>query len=320
MNKKKPTALIANMNNFSADMITTHTLSTPRLNFAYRQHGDVDGLPMLLVHGSYATSRWWEPLMQGLPNEILAIAPDLRGSGGSDRAATGYAIANQADDLAAFVAALDWPEFELVAHSSGGAIAIEYVLSHPEMARTLTLVDTVPIEGVFTPLETYVLLDKMRTDRDLLAQALQTLMPTLDLSGDDPGTLNFFNQLVDDAQQMDQVAFTALADALNQWNRFGDSHHLRLPTLLIWGDQDVIIDRDAITRTLIAIPGANNLEVLRAVGHSPMIEAPDILADRLITFITDDFEDFEEVRRIATDEIAADEITTNKITTEEAEN
>lgn len=312
MNKKKQIAPTANMNDFSTDTITTHTLATPRLNFAYRQHGDADGLPMLLVHGSYATSRWWEPLMRVLPDEILAIAPDLRGSGGSERAQNGYGIADQAEDVAAFVDALDWQDFELVAHSSGGAIAIEYLLSHPEMARTLTLVDTVPIEGVFTPLETYVLLDKMRTDRDLLAQALQTLMPTLNLSGDDPGTLDFFNQLVDDAQQMDQVAFTALADALNQWNRFGDSHHLRLPTLLIWGDQDVIIDRDAITRTLIAIPGANNLEVLRSVGHSPMIEAPDTLAERIISFITDDFEDFEEVRKIATDEIAPGGITTGE--------
>ena len=240
--------------------------------------------------------------MRVLPNQILAIAPDLRGSGGSDRSATGYAIADQAEDLAAFVHALDWPEFDLVAHSSGGAIAMEYVLSNPEMARTLTLVDTVPIEGVFTPLETYVLLDKMRTDRELLTQALQALMPTLDLTGADPATLNFFYQLVDDAQQMEPAAVTALADALSQWNRFGDSGALRLPTLLVWGDQDIIIDRDAITRTLIAIPGANNLELLRNIGHSPMIEAPVALAERLIDFITDDFDDFDEVRRIATEE------------------
>jgi pimeloyl-ACP methyl ester carboxylesterase len=101
---------------------------------------------------------------------------------------------------------------------------------------------------------------------------------------------------------MDPAAFTALADALNAWNRFGESSYFRLPTLLIWGDQDIIVDRDAVTRTLIAMPGANNLEVLRSVGHSPMIEAPVALAERLIDFITDDFEEFDEVRRIASEE------------------
>ena len=240
--------------------------------------------------------------MLSLPSEILAVAPDLRGGGGTERSSTGYEIAEQAADLAAFVDALGWRQFELVAHSSGGAIAMEYILLHPEAARTLTLVNSVPLEGVFTPLETYVLLDKMRTDRELLAQALQTLMPTLDLSGSDSASLAFFSQLVDDALHMDRAAFTALADALNQWNRFGDGGSLRLPTLLIWGDQDVIVDREATTRTLIAIPGANNLEVLRNVGHSPMIEAPQILADRITDFITEDFDTFEDVRRIATDE------------------
>jgi pimeloyl-ACP methyl ester carboxylesterase len=301
-NKKKPTAPIANMTDFSATSITTHTLTTSRLTFHYRQHGAADSLPMLLVHGSYATSRWWLPLMNVLPDEILAIAPDLRGCGDSDKTEAGYSIADQAEDLAAFIEGLGWDEFDLVAHSSGGAIAMEYALANQHRIRTLSLIDTVPIEGVYTPLDTYVLLDQMRTDRDLLAQALQTLTPTLDLSGDDPAALNYFDQLVNDAQQMAPVAFTALADALSQWNRFGDSHYLRLPTLLIWGDQDIIIDRDAITRTLIAIPGANNLEVLRSVGHSPMIEVPVTLAERLIDFITDDFDDFDEVRRIATEE------------------
>src|SRR5687767_5445716 len=122
MNKKKQTAQIAKLTIFPTDTITTHTLVTPRLNFHYRQHGASDGLPMLLVHGSYATSRWWEPFMRLLPDEILAIAPDLRGVGGSERSARGYAIEDQAEDLAAFVEALGWQEFELVGHSSGGAI------------------------------------------------------------------------------------------------------------------------------------------------------------------------------------------------------
>jgi branched-chain amino acid transport system permease protein len=302
MNKKRQIAQIDKMTAITNRPITTHTISTNRLTFQYRCSGQEDGIPMLLVHGTYATSRWWEPLMRVLPDEIRAIAPDLRGVGGTDRSSTGYGIDQQAEDLAAFIDALGWQDFELVGHSSGGAIAIEYVLSFPEMARTLTLVDSVPIEGVFTPLDVYVLLTQMRHDRDLLSQALQLLMPSLDLSGNNPQALSYFQQLVDDALSMDPAAFTGVADALNQWNRFGDGRNLRLPTLLVWGEQDTIVDRESMTRTLLAIPGANNLEVLRAVGHSPMIEAPEILADRIIDFITEEFEDFEQVRQIAIEE------------------
>lgn len=300
MSKKKTIAPTAKMNAYTSAAITSHSITTSRLQVHYRSYGADDSIPVLLVHGSYATGRWWEPFMAILPDEILAIAPDLRGCGGSDRSSTGYAIDDQAADLEAFITALGWDEFDLVGHSSGGAITIEYALTYPGKARTLTLVDSVPLEGVFTPLETYVLLAQMRTDRNLLAQALHTLMPTLDLSN--PAALDYFEQLVSDAQEMDPAAFTALADALNQWNRFGEGRSLRLPTLLIWGDQDLIVDRDSVTRTLIAIPGAHNLEVLRSIGHSPMIEAPIALAERLIDFITEDYDEFDEVRRIASEE------------------
>jgi branched-chain amino acid transport system permease protein len=302
MNKKK--RIVSTANWFKMDTVTilSGSLTTPRLQFFFRQRGQPDGVPMLLLHGSYATSRWWEPFMRILPEEILAVAPDLRGVGGTERASTGYEIEEQAEDVATFVDKLGWHEFELVGHSSGGAIAIEFALTYPDQVRTLTLVDSVPLEGVFTPLETYVLLSQMRQDRDLLAQALRSLMPTLDLADNSPENLTYFEQLVTDAEQMDAAAFTAIADALNHWNRFGDGRDLRLPTLLVWGDQDIIVDRDAMTRTLIAIPGANNLEVLRGVGHSPMIEAPEALFERIFDFITEDFAEFDEVRRIATED------------------
>lgn len=272
-------------------------VSTSRLTFHYRTHGDPDGLPMVFLHGSFASSRWWAPFFDILPDAIFAVAPDLRGCGGSTKSPSGYEIAEQAEDVAAFIDALELDQFDLVGHASGGAIAVEYALQHANKLHSLILVDTAPVEGVFTPLEGLRLLEQMRTDRALLSQALRMLMPaapppTMDLTTFEA----FFDQILEDAAQMAPAAFAGLAEALAHWNRFEDAGQLTLPTLLVWGDQDVIVDRDATTRTLLAIPGAANLEVLRGVGHSPMIEAPVVLAERIIDFITEEFDDFQEVR------------------------
>lgn len=277
-------------------------LATPRLQFHYRVHGDPDGLPMLLLHGSFASSRWWEPLFATLPAEIYTIAPDLRGCGLSDKPAEGYTIETQADDLWALVQVLGWQNFDLVGHASGAAIAVEFALNHPESLSTLTLVDPVPVEGIFTPLETLMVLEEMRTDESLLRQALASLMPTYIPTPTailDEEKRAFFDQLVADAQSMAPAAFTAIAESLNQWNRFAAVRALTLPTLLIWGDRDHLVSRDAMTRSLLAIPGANNLEVIRAVGHSPMIEAPLALAERLLEFITEDYANYETARAMA---------------------
>ncbi len=111
-----------------------------------------------------------------------------------------------------------------------------------------------------------------------------------------PAAGALFEALVDDAQGMAPAAFVDVARSLSQWNRFADARQLTLPTLLVWGDQDVIVDRAAATRTLIAIPGANNLEVMHGVGHSPMLEAPQRLAEIYVNFITQDFAGFDAIR------------------------
>ena len=278
------------------------TMETARLRVHYREQGQADGLPLLLVHGSFGSSRWWEPFFAILPEEIHAIAPDLRGCGQSAKTSDGYTIEEQAADLWAFVEALDWTDFDLVGHASGAAIALEFTLNHGSAVNTLTLVDPAPIEGIFTPLEAIMVLEQLRTDEALLRQALASLMPTY--AQTTPEQAHFFDQLVADAQQMAPAAFTAIAESLNRWNRFREAKELTLPTLLIWGDQDHLVTRDAMTRSLIAIPGANNLEVMRNVGHSPMIEAPLGLAERLIEFITEDYAEFDEVRELATEQEA----------------
>ena len=68
-------------------------------------------------------------------------------------------------------------DFDLAGHGSGGAIAVEYALRHRQQLHSLILIDSVPIEGAFTPLQGLQLLSQMREDRTLLRQALSALMP-----------------------------------------------------------------------------------------------------------------------------------------------
>lgn len=262
-----------------------------------RVHGDPEGLPMMLLHGSFGSSRWWEPLFALLPDAIYAIAPDLRGCGDSEKSENGYSIEEQAADVQALTEALGWQDFDLVGHAAGGAIAVEFALQNPGLLNSLTLVSPAPIDGIFTPIDGIMALAEMQQNETLLRKALSLLLTTVNLTENEH--LGLFDTLVADAQQMATAAYTGVAESLNRWNRLRDAQQLTLPTLLIWGDQDPIIDRDAMTRSLIAIPGAGNLDVLRNVGHSPMIEAPLALAERILEFITEDFGAYEEARTIA---------------------
>ena len=249
--------------------------------------------PMLFVHGSFASSRWWQPVATLLPaDEITCYLPDLRGCGRSRRSEdlASYRIEQQVADLAALIEQLNLYSLHLVGHSLGAAIALTYAATDPTRLKTLTLVSTPSPAGTPTPPEGYELLERMRGDRGLLSQALASIMPARAPDA-------FFQQLVDDAQGQAPAAFTAAAQALDQWRLSPEALTLlRLPVLLIWGDRDHIVEREVQTRLLLSIPGANNLEIFRGVGHSPMLERAAGFAQALLAFIGQDFAGYAVVR------------------------
>lgn len=274
-----------------ASVIDLRYVETPRLRHAYRVHGDDSGMPVLLLHSGFATSRWWLPLIELLPDEFFVIAPDLRGCGASDKPDDGYTIVAMAEDVAALVEAMALRDFDLVGHGVGGAVAAEYLMRGAGDVRTLTLVNSAPIEGVYTPPESMQLLARMRYDTGLLRAALVALMPVF--AATQPV---LFERLVEDAAAMAPAAFTDLTASLNEWNRFADARALTQPTLLLWGADDTMVTREEMTRTLLAIPGAANLDILNGVGHCPMLDAPLLVAERLVDFLTEDFAASADVR------------------------
>lgn len=103
-----------------------------------------EGPPVLLVHGWPHTWMVWRDVMP-----ILAaagrrvIAPDLRGLGGSQRAADGYDLHTGADDLRGLLAALGEDRPALVAALDLGALpAFMLAMRHPDHVRGLCLSET----------------------------------------------------------------------------------------------------------------------------------------------------------------------------------
>jgi branched-chain amino acid transport system permease protein len=267
-------------------------VTTPEQRLYYQQAG-AGPQPVVFVHGSFASSRWWQPAMALLPaDQFTCRAPDLPGCGRSDRPddPTSYAVASLARALAGLIDGLGLWSVDLVGHALGAAVALSYALDNPGRLRSLTLVSTPSPRGTPTPPEGYALLEQMRGDRGLLAQALASVMPA---HAPDP----FFQQLVDDAASQAPAAFSAATLALERWRvDRNDLLQLRLPVLLVWGDRDQIVERRVQTDLLLSIPGANNLEVLRGCGHSPMLERPEAFAQVLLNFIGQDFEGYAAIR------------------------
>jgi pimeloyl-ACP methyl ester carboxylesterase len=80
------------------------------------------GPAVVLLHGYPQTWYMWRKVMPALAGQYTVIAPDLRGSGGSDAFATGYDKAGLAEDVHQLLVALGRAgQVNVVGHDIGAS-------------------------------------------------------------------------------------------------------------------------------------------------------------------------------------------------------
>lgn len=119
----------------------TGRLTANGLSFAFIEEGS--GPPLLLIHGSASDYREWSEQMAAFARHYHVIAysrryhwPNL--PPGSDADAS---VERQTNDLAALIDAMHITSTNIIAHSFGGAVALNFALRKPELVRTLVLAE-----------------------------------------------------------------------------------------------------------------------------------------------------------------------------------
>lgn len=103
----------------------------------YEEYGS--GAPLLLLHGGSGTLEEWKPMIPSFEPHFHVYAPDSRGHGKTDNPAGKLSYSVMADDVAAFVAALEISRPLVCGYSDGGQIALELAMRHPGLARALVV-------------------------------------------------------------------------------------------------------------------------------------------------------------------------------------
>lgn len=276
-------------------------IQTPNLRIHYRVAG-TGNVPLLLLHGNFGSWRWWQPLLQQVPAGYRAYVPDLRGCGDSERPGYGHNIEALAADAQAFAKALDFVPEHIVGHSLGAAIALQFALEQPGQVRSLTLVAPPPAEGrsvvrnadwfshsvsrlfdvdrdasVVTLGATYRMLRHLGANRPMLRQALMRLAPTLDYDTD-------FIELVSDAARMAPQAVVGHLQALDAWDVQTRLRSLRLPVLVVGGQQDVLVAAEDLKSFARRLP-RGRIIIWADVGHAVQLEQPRRFVAALFRFL-----------------------------------
>ena len=239
---------------------------------------------ILFIHGFPLDRSIWHPQLSALTG-WQGIAPDLRGMGRSEAPEGGYAMGTYAEDLAQLLDALGVGRVVLCGLSMGGYVAFEFLRRWPDRVAGLVLMDT---RAEADPPEVRQGRDAMIAmvrDRGVRAVA-EAMLPRLLR----PGTAVTNPGLVEQVREMMAASPVAgVAGALAAMRDRPDSRPLlptlgHLPTLVLVGEEDVLIPPEVGRAMADAIPGAE-YQIIGGAGHLPTLEQPDRTVERLRRFL-----------------------------------
>jgi pimeloyl-ACP methyl ester carboxylesterase len=113
-----------------------------RLKLHYVAWGDESKPPLLLVHGGRDHARSWDFVARSMLDRYSVYCPDLRGHGDSEWAIGGsYPLPNYVTDLARLVESIDHGPVQIVGHSLGGRVVLDYASTRPDTVQKFVTIE-----------------------------------------------------------------------------------------------------------------------------------------------------------------------------------
>lgn len=255
------------------------------LTYMERQGTDKENAEsILLLHGFSANKDSWIRFTKALDEKYHVIAVDLAGHGDSEKLlTTDYDLFKQAERLDALVSNLGIKQFHIAGNSMGGAISAIYSLNHPNKIKSLTLIDAAGVDGNQVS-EYYQALAK--GSNPLIAKDEESFEYRMNFTMSQPPALfwplrpAFFRQTMARIEINEKI----FNDMIVTKKRLADNNfhasiqtiiaNHELPTLIMWGKEDRVLDVSAVEAFKEIIPNAS-VHIFDGVGHLPMVEIPD---------------------------------------------
>ncbi len=234
--------------------------------------GSASGPALVFLHHFGGSSRTWGPVTDRLADRHRCVAPDLAGFGEAGPPATGYAMADYATDIGAFLGGLGLTDYVLVGHSMGGKIALALASRRPPGLRALALF--APSPPTPEPMEDSER-QRLLSGHGLRAGAEETLRKIAAR----PLSSLLWEQSVEDIVRTSQGAWEAWLRHGSREDITAQTRRAALPALIAVGDADPVISAELVRRQVLPHLPQACLEAIPGAGHLSPLEAPQAVAN-----------------------------------------
>ena len=235
------------------------------------------GAAVVLLHGLFGGPENWVPVLEDLSDEFHLFAPQLPLDRQPTRNARSFQSIHQLTDfIKGFFDSVGIERATIGGNSLGGQVAIDFCLKYPEHVERLIITGSA---GLFERSLSGGGLPKV-TREFIHEKACEVFY--------DPRLVT--EELVDELQQMlmdrTYVRFLIrVAKATRDYNVKSELEKLKLPTLIVWGQEDRITPPGVAQEFKEHLDNAQ-LVFLDRCGHSPPIEQPQAFSRILRDFLS----------------------------------
>lgn len=259
----------------------------PQLCTAAYFDTEVGSSTILLLHGFMGDATCWQPLIERLKPYYRCISLDLLGFGQSSKPQFRYDIAKEVAFVRGFVESLGLDACYFLGHSFGGWVAAAYGLRYPEAVRGLLLAASAGIRddsfcGRYDHLRPLLWMNPV------VDWGLNLLQPMAAIANQQAALdkLRWFRREL----MAQPAARSFLLDRLRPEDAIDtvekQIHQLRIPTLVITGDQDETIPLWHSQTFADTIPGAK-LAIIPDATHSLPQQYSTEMAELILQFLRD---------------------------------
>ena len=275
-----------------------HDILTNGIRMHYVSQGS--GPLIILLHGFPEFWYSWRlqiPFLAELGYTV--VAPDLRGYNDSDKPRTGYSVANLLRDIVGLIRGLGEEKAIIVGHDWGGALAWSFAAAYPQMTERLIVLNAPHPDALLRELRNpqqlrkswYIFALQIPWLPEYLlgrnhAEAIGRMIydAAVQKAAFPPSVLARYREAMNKPGALRASISYYRALFRNPPRPTGSERQITLPTLLIWGEQDIALDI-ALTKGLEQwVP---NIQVRRIPnsGHWVQQEKPDLVNQWIAQFL-----------------------------------
>lgn len=247
-----------------------------------------EGQPVVLLHGIPTWGYLWRDLLRALSPQHRTLIPDLAGFGYSDkRDCFDRSIARQAEMIDGWMEEVGIERAAVVAHDIGGGVALRLATLFPHRVERLSVLNTVCYDS--WPIEAMLQFGHPSANRKLSASTAVTLLRQALKQGfaQTPSDDVLEGLLSPCRTEVGKLSMIRNAAALNTNLTTEITNvlsRIRVPTLILWGEDDTFQLVKYGERLAEDIPDAQIIRIANA-RHFVMFDQPDEVARHLQDFL-----------------------------------